>query len=553
MKLSRVFSLDHKVIGLSYLWLGLAGLFAGGVMAMLIRFSVTNPGQPVPLPLGLLFGPSHVISPAAYTQLFTLHGTVMIFFAITPIAIGAFGNYLIPLLVGARDMAFPRLNAASFWVQAAASLVLVVAAVDPSGSAAAGWTGYPPLSTSVGMPGLGLTLWAFALILAGISSTLGAINFIATTLTLRAPGMTLMRMPLTLWGLFLASILNALFVPVISAAMMLLLSDRVLGTRFFVAQALVPGGGDPLVYLHLFWIFGHPEVYILILPTWGVVSDLLAWYSGRPAWGYVRTVASLCAVTLLSGLVYGHHMYTTSMSPLLGRGFMVLTMVISVPASVMFLDWMGTLWRGKLRHEPALLFSIGVMVVFAAGGLTGLYLADVPIDLYLHDTYFVVGHFHLTMAAAVVLGLFAAVYHWYEKMFGRELDRTLGIVHFWLTLLPLVVVFVIMLWMGHAGLPRRLYDASTYVAFRPLAHINRIGSWTAYVLGLGQLVFMWNFVRSLGRGAPAQANRLGFPSLEWATSSPPPTENFDYEPEVVRGPHEQDGAGGFLPQRKVSS
>ncbi|MEO6954444.1 MAG: cbb3-type cytochrome c oxidase subunit I [Polyangia bacterium] len=550
MKLPRVFSLDHKVIGLQYLWLGLVGLLAGGIMSMLIRFSVANPGQPVPL-LGVLFGPSHVISPAAYTQLFTLHGTVMIFFAITPITIGAFGNYLIPLLIGARDMAFPRLNAASFWVQFAASLVLVVAAFDPSVSVSAGWTAYPPLSTTIGTPGLGLTLWSLSLILAGTSSILGAINFITTTLALRAPGMSLMRMPLTVWGLFLASVLNALFVPVISAAMMLLLSDRTLGTRFFIAQALVPGGGDPLVYLHLFWIFGHPEVYILILPTWGVISDLFAWYSGRPAWGYRRTVAALCAITLLSGVVYGHHMYTTSMSPLLGRGFMVLTMVISVPGTVMFLDWMGTLWRGKIRYEPAMLFSLGVMVVFAAGGLTGLYLADVPIDLYLHDTYFVVGHFHLTMAAAVLLGTFAAIYHWYDKMFGRTLDRTLGQLHFWLTLVPLVVVFVMMLWMGHVGLPRRLYDASTYEVFRPLAYINRLATWTAYVLGLGQLVFVWNFVASRFIGAPARANPFGFPSLEWSTSSPPPTENFAEEPEVVRGPHEQDGNGGYLPQRKV--
>jgi cytochrome c oxidase subunit I len=547
LMLRRVFSLDHKVIGLQYLWLGLVGLFIGGALAMLIRFSLANPGQPVPM-VGWLFGADRSISPQAYTVLFSLHGTIMIFFAVTPIAIGAIGNYFIPLLVGARDMAFPRLNAASFWVQASASLVLLVAALDPSGSAAAGWTGYPPLSTTVGTPGRGLTLWALSLILAGVSSTLGAINFIATTLTMRAPGMTLMRMPLTVWGLFFTSILNALFVPVVAAAMLLLLSDRVLGTHFFVAAALVRGGGDPLVYQHLFWIFGHPEVYILILPTWGVVSDLLAWYSGRPAWGYRRTVWSLAAITVLSGVVYGHHMYATSMSPLLGRAFMTLTMLVSVPATVLFLDWMGTLWGGRPRHEPALLFAVGVMVVFSVGGLTGLYLADVPIDLYLHDTYFVVGHFHLTMAAAVVLGLFAALYHWYGKMFGRLLDRRLGILHFWATLLPLLGVFGLMMWMGHAGLPRRLFDIGGYELFRPLRGVNHLASWLGYLLGAAQLVFVWNFLVSLRRGAPAGDDPFALPTLEWRVSSPPPPENFESDPQVTRGPHDPDGRGGFFPQ-----
>jgi cytochrome c oxidase subunit 1 len=450
-------------------------------------------------------------------------------------------------------MAFPRLNAASFWVQLVGSIVLAAAALDPSGAAAAGWTGYPPLSTTVGTPGRGLTLWALALIFAGVSSTLGAINFISTTLTMRAPGMRMMRLPITVWGLFLTSILNALFVPVVTAGMLMLLCDRVLGTRFFVAAALVPGGGDPLVYQHLFWIFGHPEVYILILPTWGVVSDLLAWYAGRPAWGYRRTVLSLCAITLLSGVVYGHHMYATAMSPLLGRGFMVLTMLVSVPATVMFLDWMGTLWRGRVLGLPQMCFAIGVMVVFSVGGLTGLYLADVPIDLYLHDSFFVVGHFHLTMAAAVVLGLFAAIYHWYPKMFGRTMSRGLGLMHFWFTLIPLIGVFFLMLWIGHAGMPRRLYDPSVYEAFRPLRKWNVAATHLSYLLFAGQLFFVWNFLSSLWRGKPAGDNPWNLPTLEWATSSPPPVENFAHEPQVIRGPHEPDGAGGYLPQHEPVS
>jgi cytochrome c oxidase subunit 1 len=539
--LSRIFSLDHKVIGLQYLWLGLIGLFAGGAMAIVMRWSLAHPGAHFPL-----FGS---ISPAAYTELFSLHGTIMIFFAITPIAIGALGNFLIPLLIGAKDMAFPRLNAASFWVQALGSVILFIGAVQPGGATSAGWTGYPPLSTNVGTPGLGVTLWSVALLCAGVSSTLGAVNFIATTLTLRAPGMSMNRMPLTVWGLFFTSILNALFVPVITAAMVLLLSDRTLGTHFFVASAL-PGGGDPLIYQHLFWVFGHPEVYILILPTWGVVSDLLAWYSGRPAWGYRRTVAALGAITVLSAVVYGHHMYATSLSPLLGRGFMTLTMLVSVPATVMFLDWMGTLWGGKLRYEPQMLCALGVLVVFSIGGLTGLYLADIPVDLYLHDTYFVVGHFHLTMAAAVVLGVFAAIYHWYPKMFGRMLDRRLGIAHFWLTLLPILGVFGAMLWMGHAGLPRRLYDVGSYEAFRPLRGWNMAATHLAYTLALGQLLFVWNFLGSLRRGAIAGADPYTLPTLEWRLPSPPPPENFADEPLVTHGPHEPDGKGGFVDQTR---
>jgi cytochrome c oxidase subunit 1 len=539
VNLPRIVSIDHKVIGLQYLWLGLVGLLAGGGLAIVMRWSLAHPGARLPL-VG-------VISPAGYTELFSLHGTIMIFFAVTPIAIGAIGNYLIPLLIGAPDMAFPRLNAASFWVQALASLVLFLGALDPAGAASAGWTGYPPLSTQVGTPSHGLTMWALSLIGVGVSSTLGAINFIATILTMRAPGMTMMRLPFTVWGLFFTSILNAMFVPVISAAMMLLLADRLLGTHFFIAGAL-PVGGDPLIYQHLFWVFGHPEVYILIFPTWGVVSDLLAWYTGRPAWGYRRTVWALAAITILSGAVYGHHMYATSMSPLLGRSFMALTMIISVPATVMFLDWMGTLWGGRPRNEPQLCFAMGVLLVFAIGGLTGLYLADVPIDLYLHDTYFVVGHFHLTMAAAVVLGLFAAIYHWYGKMFGRLMDRRLGVLHFWLTLLPLIGVFFAMLWMGHAGLPRRLYDIGSYEAFRPLRAWNVGATHFAYLLGGAQLIFVWNFLVSLRRGRPAGDDPYGLPTLEWRLSSPPPAEGFAVAPVIVRGPHEPDGRGSFFPQ-----
>ncbi|MGZ3428048.1 MAG: cytochrome c oxidase subunit I, partial [Polyangia bacterium] len=342
MDLTRIFSRDHKVIARQFLWLGLVFLLVGGLMAMVMRWSLAYPGRPLPLV-------GYVVSPSGYTTLFTMHGTIMIFFAVTPILIGAFGNFCIPLQLGARDMSFPTLNMLSYWMQVVASLVVVGAWLAPMGGAKAGWTGYPPLSTQLGTPGLGQTLWTVALILAGASTTMGAVNYITTVVRERAPGMTMFRMPLTIWGLWLTSILNALFVPVLGVAMLLLLCDRTLGTHFFVAGAMVKGGGDPLLYQHLFWIFGHPEVYILILPVWGIVSDFLSYFARKPAYAYRITVLSMCAVTALSALVYGHHMFVSSLSPMLGRAFMILTLLISAPAMMLFLNWMHTLWKGAIR------------------------------------------------------------------------------------------------------------------------------------------------------------------------------------------------------------
>jgi cytochrome c oxidase subunit 1 len=529
--LARVFSRDHKVIARQFLWLGLSFLAVGGLMALVMRWSLAYPGKPLPI-LG-------AVSPSGYTTLFTLHGTIMIFFAVTPILIGAFGNFCIPLQIGARDMSFPTLNMLSFWTQLLASLVVVAAWLAPTGGAKAGWTGYPPLSTTVGTPGAGQTLWTLALILAGSATTMGAVNYITTVLRERAPGMTMFRMPLTVWGLWLTSILNALFVPVLGAAMLLLLCDRLFGTHFFVAGAFSRTGGDPLLYQHLFWIFGHPEVYILILPVWGIVGDFLSFFARKPAYGYRVTVISMIAVTAISGLVYGHHMYVASMSPMLGRAFMVLTLVISAPAMMLFLNWMHTLWHGAIRLEVPMLFALGVLFVFGVGGLTGLFLADIPQDVYLHDTYFVVGHFHLIMAAAVFLGSFAAIYFWFPKMFGRTMSRRLGKIHFALTLPTLVVIFGGMLLLGNAGMQRRLYDTSAYDLFGKLRPWNVALTHTAFLLGLGQLVFVWNFFASLWRGAPAPDNPWQVGTLEWThTTTPPAPHNFAEIPTVRHGPHE---------------
>jgi cytochrome c oxidase subunit 1 len=367
---------------------------------------------------------------------------------------------------------------------------------------------------------------------------MGAVNYITTVIRLRAPGMTFFRMPLTVWGLWLASILNALFVPVLAAGAVLLFFDRVLGTRFFVAGSAIKAGGDPILYQHLFWIFGHPEVYILILPAWGIAGDLLAFFSRKPAYGYKVTVWSLIAIVILSAVVYGHHMFVTGMSPLLGESFMILTMIISVPSVILGVGWIGTLWRGAIRLTTPMLFALGVVSVFGVGGFTGLFLADVLADVYLHDTFFVVGHFHLTMSASVLLGAFAAIYFWFPKMFGRMMNEPLGKLHFALTLATVIVTFGLQLVLGYAGMQRRLADPSAYAFLRPLMPLNRIVSLSAFVMGGAQILFVVNFFGSLLWGPRAPANPWEVGTLEWTVPSPPPHHNFDVIPRVFVGPHE---------------
>jgi cytochrome c oxidase subunit 1 len=537
--LGAIFSRDHKVIGKQFLWLGLVFLAVAGALAMLIRWQLAHPGVPVPVVGRWLFpGSGGVVGPATYTVLFTMHGTIMIFFAITPILIGGFGNFCLPLMLGAPDMAFPVLNTLSFWTMFVATAVLTASFFAPLGPPAAGWTAYPTLSTAIGAPGVAQTLWVVAIYLNGASSVMGAVNYITTVVRLRAPGMGFMRMPLTVWGFWMAAILNALFVPVLAAGAVLLFFDRVFGTRFFIAGSTVKAGGDPVLYQHLFWIFGHPEVYILILPAWGIVGDLLSFFSRKPAYGYRITVGSLIAIEILSGVVYGHHMFTTGLSPLLGQGFMLLTMIISVPSVLLGVGWLGTLWRGSIRLATPMLFALGLVFVFGVGGFTGLFLADLLSDVYLHDTYFVVGHFHLTMSAAVLMGAFAAIHFWFPKMFGRMLDERLGRVHFAITFVTLLTTFGLQLVLGLGGMPRRLVDPSAYAFLRPLLPLNRWVTRSAFVMGAGQLVFVVNFFYSLWRGPKAGPNPWQVGTLEWTVPSPPPHHNFDQIPVVKSGPHE---------------
>jgi len=537
-----VFSIDHKVIAKQFLWAGLLFLLVGGTLAMLIRWQWAYPYRPVPV-IGQLFLRENggVIGPATYQQIFTTHGLIMIFFAVTPVLIGCFGNFLIPLMIGARDMAFPKLNMYSFWTFLLSQLLVLASFLTDLGSAGAGWTTYPPLSTNVGTPGPGQTLVVAAIFVTGVSSTMGAINYVTTVIRMRAPGMGYMRLPLTMWGLWLTAILNALFVPVLGSAALLLLLDRNFGTQFFVAGAsAVRGGGDPILFQHLFWIFGHPEVYILILPAWGILGDVIPFFARKPHHWYKGTVWAMVIVTVLSAMVYGHHMFMTGMSPLLGEAFMLFTLLISAPSMLIVLNWVMTLWRASIRFDTPMLFALATVFVFGVGGLTGLFLADISMDLYLHDTMFVVGHFHFTMAAASFIAAMTGVYFWFPKIFGKKLDERLGKAHFWFTFIGITLVFAGQLVAGYAGQQRRLFDPFQYTFIQGLRGLNRWTSFFAFALFAGQFIFVWNFFKTLfGKTVRAGENPWQVTTLEWtATGSPPPFHNFDRIPEVVRGPHE---------------
>ena len=537
-----LFTYDHKVIAKQFLWAGLVFLLIGGSLAMLIRWQWAFPGEPVPVVGSVFLGANGgAIGPATYNSIFTTHGLIMIFWAITPLLIGCFGNYCIPLMIGARDMAFPLLNMLSFWIFLLSGVLVLAGFAVPLGAAGAGWTTYPPLSGNVGMPGAGQSLIVAGIFVTGIATIMGGLNYVVTVIRYRAPGMGWMRMPLTVWGLWLTSILNVLFVPVLGSAGLLLLLDRTFGTQFFVAGSTGtgPNAGDPILFQHLFWIFGHPEVYILILPAWGIVCDLVAFFSRKPAYWYKGSVYAMTAVSILSAVVYGHHMYTTGISPMLGTSFMLLTLIISVPAEILFLNWLHTMWKGSIRLTVPMLFTLGVIWVFGIGGLTGLHLGTVSTDLYLHDTMWVVGHFHLTMASASFLATFAGLYFWFPKMFGRNMSAGLGKAHFWFSVVFLTVVFVGQIISGYAGHQRRLYNPYEYTFLAHLLPLNRWVSYAAFALAFGQVFFVINFFKSMFAGEKAEQNPWQIGTLEWThASSPPVHHNFDVIPTVYRGPHE---------------
>jgi len=548
-----VFSTDHKVIGMQFMFTGLLFFILGGGLAMAIRWQLGWPWEPMPLIGNLLFPETgRVISPEYYTSLFTMHGTVMIFFVIIPLLTGAFGNFLIPLMIGAPDMAFPKLNMFGYWAMAPAILFLMLGFGAEGGGPAAGWTAYPPLSTiESAAPGSlsGQTFWLLALTWVGISSMMGAVNYVTTIVKMRAPGMTMMRMPLSIWALFISALLQLFALPVLTAASIMQLMDRILHTGFFTptnllvngAVAEIEGaaaGGQPLLWQHLFWFYSHPAVYIMVLPAMGFASDIIATHARKPVFGYKPMVYSMSAIAGLGFIVWGHHMFTSGMNPVLGMTFMVATMMIALPSAIKVFNWLGTVWGGRIQLTTPMLYSLGFVSMFIIGGLSGIWMAATPVDIYIHDTYIVVAHFHYVVFAGSVFAIFSAIYHWFPKMFGRMMNETLGKWHFVGTFIFTNGVFYMMHQLGMAGLMRRTADPYVYETYANLQELNRFISYCAFALAAWQLFFVVNFFHSLFWGKRVGRNPWRGCSVEWEAPSPPGHGNFDHELCVHRGPYE---------------
>jgi cytochrome c oxidase subunit 1 len=547
-----VFSLDHKVIGIQYYFLALFSVFVGLLLSILIRIHLIAPQAKIPL-LELLShtgAPGGVISPAYYLSLLTMHGTIMVFFVLTTAPQSGFGNYFLPIQIGAEDMAFPRLNMLSFWVTLVGLIVLLAAFFIPDGPPISGWTAYPPLSAVGGASGpgeaVGQNLWIISIAIFCVASMLGALNFIATTLDLRARGLSLGRLPLTCWAWFITAILALLSFAVLLAAGALLLLDRVGGTSFFVPGGLIVSdkiihhsGGSPLLWQHLFWFFGHPEVYIAILPGMGVTSHILSTFSRKPIFGYKAMVGAMAAIGCLGFVVWGHHMFVSGMSPYSAFAFSVLTMAIAVPSAIKTFNWLGTILGGKLRFPTAMLFALGFVSLFVTGGLSGIFLGQPPVDIYFHDTYFVLAHFHMIMGVAAIFGIFGGTYFWFPKMFGRMLNETLGKIHFWVTFVGVYAIFMPMHFLGLEGHPRRYSELSGFEFLKPLMGVHNFISHAAFVTGAIQLVFIFNLFWSMFKGKKAAENPWEATTLEWTVPSPPPHDNFaGRHPVVHRGAYE---------------
>jgi len=541
-----VFSLDHKVIGKQYLGLALVAVCTGMVLSWYMRLHLGFPDAKAP-GLGL-------ITPEQYLQLMTMHGTIMVFFVLTTAPFAGFGNYVLPIQVGAEDMAFPRFNMMSFWVTFVAFAILVASFFVPEGPALSGWTAYAPLS-AVGKDagpgqGLGQTLWAFSILFFCIGQLLGSLNFIATTLDLRTKGMSLARLPYCTWAWFITSVIGLIAFSVLMPACVLLILDRVAGTSFFIPAGLVVsdrlqnhGGGSPLLWQHLFWFFGHPEVYIAILPGFGIISTILPVFARKPLLGPNVFLACMVAIGFLSYTVWGHHMFLSGMSPTSATIFSVPTLIITIPAAIVTLLWIGTVYGARLRFTTACLFCLGFISVFVTGGLSGFFLAQPSIDTYLHATYFVVGHFHFVMGVAAMFGIFAGTYYWFPKMFGRMMDERLGKIHFILTLIGVYAIFMPMHYLGMAGNIRR-YSSFPADYMGVDLPVHRWITIAALLTGAVQLIFLYNLIRSRFAGEAAPDNPWQATSLEWSTTSPPPFDNFGGRHLVVaHGPNDYGVAG----------
>ncbi|MBI2192787.1 MAG: cbb3-type cytochrome c oxidase subunit I [Planctomycetes bacterium] len=521
-----IFSMDHKVIGIQYLLAMLLLAVVGLALTVVMRWHL---------------GIRTVLRPETYLSLMTMHASLM-FVVVTVTPTSAFGNYFLPLQVGARDMAFPFLNMLSFWVALAAGLVLLSSLIV--GAPISGWTAYPPLSAVGGVagPGLGLgqTLWLVAVALLCVSSMMGALNFIATTLNLRTRGMSMMRLPVSVWGWLTAAVTGLLVFPVLSAGGIMLLLDRLGKTSFFVPSGLYLGGevlphqgGSPLLWQHLFWFFGHPEVYIVIVPSMCMVTHIMANFARRPIFGYRYLVLSLFGFVTLGGVVWGHHMFVSGMSPYSGLAFSILTLFVSIPAAIFAISWLMTLWGARIQFRPPMLYCLGFVSLFISGGVGGLFNAQSSLDIYLHDTYWVVGHLHLLFAMAAIFSVFAAIHFWFPKMFGRMMNDTLGTIHFWFTLVGAYIIFLTMHYMGFLGHPRRYAEISQFDFLKPAASAHTLISVVALITAGAQILFLFNFFWSLFAGRKAATNPWNSTSLEWTLPNPVPFSNFERDIPVV--------------------
>lgn len=548
-----IFSTDHKVIGIQFLITTILMLMVGGALALGVRWQLSFPWQNMPLlgPVFKLFlGEGGQISPEFYTMLFTMHASVMIFLVIIPVLAGAFGNFLIPLQIGADDMAFPVLNMLSYWFMWPAmaffgiSFFIGGATAGPAG----GWTSYPLLSAlAEAAPGSGAaqTFWLIGLTFVGVSSMMGSVNYMTTIINMRAPGMTLFRMPLTIWSMFITAILQAFALPVLTAAGFMLVADRTLGTSFFVPSGVVVnnadptvGGGQPLLWQHLFWFYSHPAVYIMLLPAMGMVSDMLSCMSRKPIFGYKPMVYSMAAIAGLGFIVWGHHMFTSGMNPALGMTFMTSTMMIALPSAIKTFNWIGTLWGGNVKFNSVMLNCTGFVTMFIVGGLSGIFMAAVPVDIYFHDTYFIVAHFHYVLFGATLFGVFAAITFWFPKMFGRMMNESVSKWHFVLTFIGFNGTFFPMHLLGIAGMPRRYADPYLHPYLEHLLPMNQFMTCCAILMGFAQFLLIGNFVYSMFFGEKVGRNPWGANGLEWSAPSPPGHGNFDEPPVCYRGPYE---------------
>jgi cytochrome c oxidase subunit 1 len=559
-----IFSIDHKMIAKQYLITGIIMGLIGVGMSMLFRMQLAWPEESFKIFsffLGERMAPGGVMNNETYLALVTIHGTIMVFFVLTAGLSGTFSNLLIPLQIGARDMASGFMNMISYWLFFLSSVIMVSSLFVESGPASAGWTIYPPLSAlpqAISGSGMGMTLWLVSMAIFIASSLMGSLNYIVTVINLRTKGMSMTRLPLTIWAFFVTAIIGVISFPVLLSAALMLIMDRSFGTSFFLSDIYLAGevlnyqGGSPVLFEHLFWFLGHPEVYIVLLPALGITSEVIATNARKPIFGYRAMIMSILAIAFLSTIVWGHHMFISGMNPFLGSVFTFTTLLIAIPSAVKAFNYITTLWKGNLQLNPAMLFSIGLVSTFITGGLTGLILGDSTLDINVHDTYFVVAHFHLVMGISALYGLFAGVYHWFPRMFGRMMNKNLGYVHFWITAICAYGVFFPMHFIGMAGLPRRYYTNTNFPLFDDLQNVNVIITSFALVGGVFQLAFLWNFFYSIFFGKKAEMNPWRSNTLEWTAPVEHMHGNWPGEiPEVYRWPYDYSKPGhddDFVPQ-----